>query len=106
MRSFTARKIASGNTIGGMKPFRVAVARQAGMTAARIRSPEFSAPFHGVRAAQGVERDTRALAHAYAVKMRRDAVFSHTTAALLLGVPLPLRCEPSPLHVTVPAGTA
>lgn len=93
-------------TIGGMKPFRVAVAREAGMSDARIRSREFATPFHGVRAAHGVETEPEGLARAYAVKMRRDAAFSHVTAAQLLGAPLPARFSASPLHVTVPAGTA
>lgn len=93
-------------TIGGMKPFRVAVARQAGMSDARIRSREFATPFHGVRAAHGVEAEPDSLARAYAVKMRRDAAFSHVTAAQLLGAPLPVRFSASPLHVTVPTGTA
>lgn len=89
-----------------VRPFTVAQARREGMSDARIRSSEFAAPFHGVRAAHGVERDVTALAHAYAVKMRRDAVFSHVTAAQLLGLPLPSRFGPSPLHVLVPTGTA
>jgi very-short-patch-repair endonuclease len=93
-------------TIGTMKPFRVAAAREVGMSDARIRSREFATPFHGVRAAHGVEAEPEGLARAYAVKMRRDAVFSHITAAQLLGAPLPVRFAPSPLHVTVPTGTA
>jgi hypothetical protein len=93
-------------TIGGVKPFRVAVAREAGMSDARVRSREFAAPFHGVRAAHGIETDPEALARAYAVKMRRDAAFSHVTAAQLLGAPLPVRFTASPLHITVPTGTS
>ncbi|WP_309711520.1 hypothetical protein [Pseudolysinimonas sp.] len=89
-----------------MKPFRVAVARQTGMSDARIRSREFATPFHGVRAAHGIETDSEALARAYAVKMRKDAAFSHVTAAQLLEAPLPARFTASPLHVTVPTGTA
>jgi hypothetical protein len=76
------------------------------MSDARVRSREFAAPFHGVRAAHGVETDPEALARAYAVKMRRDAAFSHVTAAQLLGAPLPVRFTASPLHITVPTGTS
>lgn len=90
----------------GMKPFRVAVARAAGVPDAVIRSRRLEAPFHGVRAAHGVDKDVVALARAYAVKMRRDAAFSHVTGAQLLGLPLPVRFTPSPLHVSVPTGTA
>jgi very-short-patch-repair endonuclease len=93
-------------TIGGMKPFRVADARELGVSQSRIRSREFATPFHGVRAAHGVEAQPEALARAYAVKMRRDGAFSHVTAAQLLGAPLPLRFGASPLHITVPTGTA
>ena len=42
-----------------------------------------------------------------ALRLRDDAVFSHTTAALLHGAPLDWRWEKSPLiHVTVPADEA
>jgi len=89
-----------------VQPFRVAAARAAGMSEAQIRSPGLAAPFHGVRAALGVESDPRALAYAYAVKMRRDAAFSHATAAQLLGAPLPVRFGAAPLHVAVPSETS
>jgi very-short-patch-repair endonuclease len=76
------------------------------MSESRLRSAEFAAPFHGIRASHGVEHDPEALARAYAVKMRRDAVFSHLTAAQLLGLPLPVRFGASPVHVAVPTETA
>lgn len=95
-----------GITLGAMQPFRVAHSRELGISDARLRSREFAAPFHGVRSSHGIERDVAALARAYAVKMRRDAGFSHVTAAQLLGAPLPVRFAASPVHVTVPSGTA
>lgn len=36
--------------------------------------------------------------------MPRGAIFSHVTAALLHGMPLPIGLEGGPLHVTAPAG--
>ncbi|WP_240183737.1 endonuclease domain-containing protein [Leifsonia aquatica] len=58
-------------------------------------------PFRGARLAVGadglVER-----CRAYARHRRLDFAFSHTTAALLLGVPLPPGIDPA-IHVSVPA---
>jgi len=73
-----------------------------------MRANDLERTIHGVRMVRGsrpltlVER-----CQMLAVRLRDDAVFSHTTAALLHGAPLDLRWERSPIiHMTVPAEEA
>jgi very-short-patch-repair endonuclease len=66
----------------------------------RLRASDLVSPFHGIRALTPpvtiVER-----CRAYAPWLAELDFFSHSTAALLYGVPLPSRLESSPLlHVT------
>ena len=52
----------------------------------------------------GDVRDMSRLVQAYAARMPADQFFSHTTAAQLLGIPLPQRAtQESPLHVSAVA---
>ena len=74
----------------------------------RLRADDLDRSVRGVRVARSsapltlLER-----CRMLALRLRDDAVFSHTTAALLHGAPLDWRWETSPLiHVTVPADEA
>jgi hypothetical protein len=90
--------------------FSVREARAAGVSEGRLRSADLETPFSGVRCRRMPEdehsesdespaahearmRRTRILARAraYARIMSPDAFFSHVTAALVWGMPLPLR---------------
>jgi hypothetical protein len=66
----------------------------------RLDAKDLVHPFHGVRSAaepKTVEERARALAP----RLRPDQVFSHVTAAAIIGVPLPRRIERDHrLHVT------
>ncbi|UBQ03450.1 hypothetical protein [Curtobacterium sp. TXMA1] len=82
------------------RPFRVREALRRGVPASRLRSRRLYRPFHGTRCwtppASPTER-----ARAVAPRLRHDQAFSHTTAAQLLGVPLPRRLEADQrVHVT------
>lgn len=79
-----------------------------GITPSRVRARDLDRSIHGVRIVGGsaplspIDR-----CRMLALRLRDDAVFSHTTAALLHGAPLDWRWENSPLiHVTVPADEA
>jgi hypothetical protein len=82
------------------RPFSVAEARRMGVGHGRLRGSDLARPFHGVRSASvdptGLVERCRALAQA----MGPWQVFSHRTAARLLGMPLPAfyRAD-EPLHV-------
>lgn len=76
--------------------FSVAAARSLGVTASRLRARDLDRPFPGVRALpsdsppQG-ERMPVERALAYAHRMTEHQFFTHATAALLWGLPLPPR---------------
>ncbi|MGH1549133.1 hypothetical protein ACRAWB_08160 [Leifsonia poae] len=73
-----------------------------GLTPAQLRSPRLVRPIRGIRIS--VESDGfHARLEAFAAHRPTDFAFSHTTAARLLGFPLPLDCGPE-IHVSVPAG--
>lgn len=100
--------------------FSVRQAKDAGVPAGRLRRRDMVRPFHGVRTLSEArlpaelendrggrslgrpERTHLATALAYAPRMREGEFFSHITAGVILGVPLPyLLVERSPLHVSV-----
>ncbi|MFB2579963.1 hypothetical protein ACEXQD_01830 [Herbiconiux sp. P15] len=87
--------------------FAVARARSAGVSAGRLRGRDLARPFRGVRASpagsEGLD-DLVARCRAFLTVMASDAVFSHTTAAILYGIPIPWRLERTTgsLHVTGP----
>lgn len=86
------------------RAFTLAEAAAAGIGEKGLRSLE--RPFHGVRTDAPVTSVPQ-LARAYAARMPAAQHFSHATAAVLHGIPLPLHLErASTLHVTArrPAG--
>ncbi|MFC0682417.1 hypothetical protein ACFFGH_31695 [Lysobacter korlensis] len=79
-------------------------ARAAGSTSDRLRAADLSRPFWGVRTARPAE-STADRCRALALRLPAEGCFSHSTAAILFGAPLPSRLEGAPgLHVTVPRG--
>lgn len=84
------------------KAFSVADGLAIGLGEGRMRGPDLEKPFWGVRSSQR-DMDVAALASACMTRMPTHAFFSHTTAAQLWKIPLPLELErPLPLHVSVP----
>jgi hypothetical protein len=83
--------------------FSVADAHKNGVTARQLRNPDFGKPFFGTRTAPGTDDDLHLRCSSLATRMPRGSAFSHTTAALLYGAPLPYRHEAGPLHVMSPA---
>ncbi len=74
------------------RPFRVREALRRGVTASTLRTKMLCRPFHGIRCwAPPADHEQRA--RAVLPRLRPDQVFSHTTAAVILGVPLPRRIE-------------
>jgi hypothetical protein len=81
-------------------PFTVREALAEGVSPTRLRAADLSRPFRGVRT-PSPPGDLRALCSAYLARMPRGQYFSHVTAALLWGFPLPLALERDPtLHVS------
>jgi len=81
-------------------PISIAQARSLGINPAHLRSRKLQRPFYGVRSL-GLDLSAvfdRCLA--YSSVMSDAAVFSHSTAARLWGMPLPLALDEE-LHVTV-----
>jgi hypothetical protein len=88
----------------GGDPFRVSDARGAGATSNRLRARDLSRPFWGIRSARPdvtiIDR-----CESLVPRLPIGACYSHSTAALLFGAPLPTQVEvASGLHVTVPRG--
>lgn len=89
-------------TIG---PFRTSEARAEGVSAKRLRSRDVVQPFRGVNIAGPIPETVMERAHALAPLLRPSDAFSHSTAARLLGAPLPRSIESDPrLHVTTVGG--
>lgn len=83
------------------RPFTTAEARNAGVTDGRLLAGDLKRPFHGIRTTD-TPSTIRDLCSAYAAAMPPDAFFSSTTAAQLMGVPLPRRlADQTELHVAV-----
>lgn len=82
------------------RPFRVREALRRGISAGRLRSRSLFRPFHGIRTWTRPESHEQR-ARAVLPRLRPDQAFSHTTAAVILGVPLPRRLERDPrIHIT------
>ncbi|MFC4224207.1 endonuclease domain-containing protein [Lysinibacter cavernae] len=80
--------------------FTVAEGRSSGLTRHQLLHPRFHRPFHGLRslsAGDGLFERCRHFSRA----MRPNEGFSHQTAAILWGIPLPVgyRAQEHPLHV-------
>lgn len=72
----------------------------AGATRERLRRADLGQPFHGMRAPKAHGRTPESLLAIYSRRMSPAHFFSHATAALIHGLPLPLRLERSAtLHV-------
>lgn len=84
-------------------PFAVRHALNLGITADRLRSRDLQRPFHGVRSASLPQVELEEQCRAYAARMPPDHVFSHETAAMLWGLPLP-QYRSVDIHVSAPAG--
>ena len=81
-------------------PISIAQARSLGVEPARLRSRPLQRPFYGVRSLDLDLSNVVDRCLAYSPVMSSAAVFSHSTAARLWGMPLPLTLEDE-LHVTV-----
>lgn len=87
------------------RPFTVAEALALGVPANRLRAKDLVRPFHGVRAPAPLASDLFDRCQAYAQQCAQNVVFSHTTAARLLGIPLPSHLERDVhIHVLVVGG--
>jgi very-short-patch-repair endonuclease len=82
-----------------------AEARARGVAVDRLRRADVVHPFHGVVMMGGRPRSIVDRAWAYTQVMPASGWFSHSTAALLLGLPVPRAREQGPLHVTVGRGS-
>jgi len=82
----------------------VAQARAAGISDKRRRSSDIEHPFWGICVAVGGIENLMDRCRAYSQRMPENAFFSHTTAALLYGMPLPRSFEADQrVHVSVVA---
>lgn len=84
------------------KAFSAADARAAGVSRGRLRRGDLAAPFRGVRTPDE-PATVRERCRAFLPLLRGDARFTHVTAALLHGLPLPVRLETDP---TLDVGTS
>lgn len=87
------------------RPFSTRAAVAAGVGEGRLRAGDLARPFHGVRI---VATDAMTLWHrirSYEQRMPQSQHFSHVTAALIHGLPLPLSHESDPrLHIAAAPG--
>ncbi len=87
------------------EPFLFVRAKEIGLTTSRLRGTDLAKPYRGLRTIAPAPASVIALSRAYVVRMPPTHVFSHTTAAMLHGIPLPYRLKADRrVHVTVPAG--
>lgn len=83
-------------------PFSVSAGRLAGIGRARLRAADLARPFHGIRFSGEFRFSVAEYARALGPRLPLGAFFSHSTAAQLLGIPLPHRLQTAlPLHVGV-----
>jgi len=80
-------------------PFAVNDGLEAGLGEKRLRGSDLTSPFWGVRIAASPDT-LQERARAYSTRMQLDAFFSHTTAAGLHEIPLPLALRSATLHVS------
>lgn len=84
-----------------------AEARNLGVSDRVLRGHRFRSPFFGVHVHRDLPDTLATRCAALALMLPGEATFSHQTAALLCGLPLPdVMADGGRLHVTVPAGTA
>ena len=89
------------------RPFAVAEAWQEGVPPSTVRRTALTAPFYGVRRRASVPVTLRSQCAAAMCVLPASSVFSHGTAARLLGLPLPRGTAdlPQTVEVTVPRRT-
>ena len=93
--------------LSGRAAFGASEALDLGASRRRLAASDLRTPYRGARLRADAEPSVRNLAAAYAQRMPPTQFFSHATAALLNGVPLPLALEADPrLHVSVLAAWA
>jgi len=83
---------------------RTAEAMQRGLSRHQLAGPNVEHPIHGVVAPPGSVDALADRCRAIAVGLPRTHAFSHSTAARIWGLPLPLGLDTSTIHVSVPAG--
>jgi hypothetical protein len=89
-----------------LRGFSVGDALLSGMSNSRLRSPDLTSPFWGVRAEIAADTDTAGRAIAFLSRGSGMAIISHFSAAKLWGIPLPQRWSRSEdLDVSVPPDT-
>jgi very-short-patch-repair endonuclease len=71
------------------QPFALVTARRLGVGRGRLRAADLSIPFRGTRVSTAERSSIALLAAAYSTLMPPHQVFSHWTAAVLLGLRLP-----------------
>ena len=85
-------------------PFTTRMARSHSVGVGRLRNQDLDGRVYGVRATRGTSDDLVGKCRMYTVRLPEQTFFSHSTAARLLGIPLPSRLERlTNLHVTVEA---
>jgi hypothetical protein len=83
-------------------PFTVSAGLRAGLTRGELRSRRLNREIHSVRS-ESHDLTLADRCRMLALRIPDDAFFSHVTAALLLGLPLPWTLERSPtIHVGAP----
>jgi len=88
-----------------VRAFRTSEARATGVSAKRLRSRDVHQPFRGLNVAGTMPETVNERATAFAHLLRPADAFSHTTAAALLGAPMPGFAERDVrLHVTTVGG--
>lgn len=87
----------------GLPPggFTFAGGLRAGMTRHRLSRTDLQRPFHGVRTVDADLDDHRVLCRAYASREHAGDVFSHFSAAIIHGLPLPRGYRPKGIDVAV-----
>lgn len=86
--------------------FRAGDAAFHGLGHKRLRSPDVARPFTGVRAIDPDLASPLGRSRAYEPLLRPGEAFSHATAAMLHGLPLPPAMATAPLHVLSPPRVA
>ncbi|WP_175339230.1 hypothetical protein [Leifsonia sp. C5G2] len=81
--------------------FTVRQGLDAGIRRGSLYGRDFSRPFRGVRSYAPVDDDHVAKCRAYSRLGRTTQIFSHHSAAMLHGFPLPLHSHPDDVHVAV-----
>ena len=84
--------------------FTVATARELGVHPERLRTDDLERRVYGVRGPRGSADDLVQRCRLFVARLPDDVFFSHSTAARILGAPVPLRFERMlRVHASVPA---